>query len=452
MGDKNYHLAGGGPIGLELTQAVARPFMMRWDRLYLDKVKRAGIDMKMYDRYIDDSNQVAVVPLPGSRYDTDSGKVVIDQDSDRTEENDDKRLAGILKSIANDVQMGIQMEDDYPSNNGDGRMPILDMKVWTDNEDGCILYCHYQKPMATTRVMHAQSAQSSSCKMGVHTQEVIRRLLNSSVRLNWNQEVAPIITTYMSRMMTAGYDEKFRKRILEKALNIYDKMRREDAAGVRPLHRPRWWEEEKRIKEKRKKKYSWSTKGGFVAPIFVPSTPNGELARLLKEVADREADAGVRFKIIETGGSTIQSVVQKSNPTETVGCTDRRCIVCKDGTPGRCRQSNINYEIECQLCPDGQRSKYLGESSRNMFTRGMEHESSYRNQNQKSFMLKHQRKKHNGVAGDYTAKVVGSDRDCLTRQVREAVRIRRCQVPVLNGKSEWHQPALWQVQSEIYRG
>ena len=102
--------------------------------------------------------------------------------------------------------------------------------------------------------------------------------------------------------------------------------------------------------------------------------------------------------------------------------------------------------------PDGQRSKYLGESSRNTFTRGMEHETSYRNQNQKSFMLKHQRKKHNGVAGDYTAKVVGSVRDCLTRQVREAVRIRRCQVPVLNGKSEWHQPALWQVNSEIYRG
>ena len=126
--------------------------------------------------------------------------------------------------------------------------------------------------------------------------------------------------------------------------------------------------------------------------------------------------------------------------------------MCSSGTPGNCRKSNINYEIECQQCPDGQRSKYLGESSRNMFSRGLEHESSYRSRKQKSFMNKHQQKEHNGVAGVYTAKVVGSDRDCLTRQVREAVRIRRCQVPVLNGKSEWHQPALFQVQSEIYRG
>jgi hypothetical protein len=33
-------------------------------------------------------------------------------------------------------------------------------------------------------------------------------------------------------------------------------------------------------------------------------------------------------------------------------------------------------------------------------------------------------------------------RDCLTRQVRQAVLIRRSQVPVVNGKSEWRQSAL----------
>ena len=172
------------------------------------------------------------------------------------------------------------------------------------------------------------------------------------------------------------------------------------------------------------------------------------MARLLKDVAETEAEAGVRFKVIETGGRSVKSMAQKSNPTETIGCIDDGCMACKDGRGmgGKCRQSNINYEIECQLCPAGQRSKYLGESSRNMFTRGKEHEANYRNRNQKSFMLKHQRKDHNGVPGVYTAKVVGSDQDCLTRQVREAVRIRRCQVPVLNGKSEW------QVQNEVQRG
>ena len=209
-----------------------------------------------------------------------------------------------------------------------------------------------------------------------------------------------------------------------------------------------------RRRSKEKKKHSWSNKGGHVAPIFVPPTPNGELARILRQVAETEAEAGVSFKIIETGGRTVKSIVQKSNPTETAGCENDRCVACRPGRGegGPCRGSNINYEIECQLCPADKRSKYVGESSRNLFTRGGEHESNYRRRSEKSFMRKHQAKEHQGVAGNYISRVTDMSHDCLTRQVREAVKIRRSHVPVLNGKTEWHQPALWQIQNEIYRG
>ena len=71
----------------------------------------------------------------------------------------------------------------------------------------------------------------------------------------------------------------------------------------------------------------------------------------------------------------------------------------------------------------------------------------FRNRDKKSFMMKHQTEKHQGVAGKFTAKVTGGAQDCLTRQVREAVLIRRCQVPVMNSKTEWHQPALFRVQN-----
>ena len=67
-------------------------------------------------------------------------------------------------------------------------------------------------------------------------------------------------------------------------------------------------------------------------------------------------------------------------------------------------------------------------------------------------MIKHQNNKHNGEEPDYRAKVTARTRDCLTRQVREAVLIRRSQVPVLNEKSEWHQPPLFRVQQEVERG
>ena len=161
----------------------------------------------LYERYIDDSNQVAIVPPPGSKYDTVTENVVRDENNAIEAENEDERLARVLKEIANTIMPEIQMEDDFPSRNSDGKLPILDMKVWMDSQDGCILFEHYEKSMACKKIMHAQSAQSASCKKSVHTQEIVRRLLNCSDKLDWNNSVAPVISKYISRMMQAGYPE-----------------------------------------------------------------------------------------------------------------------------------------------------------------------------------------------------------------------------------------------------
>ena len=94
----------------------------------------------------------------------------------------------------------------------------------------------------------------------------------------------------------------------------------------------------------------------------------------------------------------------------------------------------------------------MGETSRNLYSRAKEHLRNYRTGGEKSFIQKHQVKKHNGEEGFFKATVTVSYIDCLSRQVGEGVSIRRSKTEVLNGKSEWHQPALWRVQSEVYRG
>ena len=158
-------------------------------------------------------------------------------------------------------------------------------------------------------------------------------------------------------------------------------MVKDDQSGLRPIYRPKDWNIEARRKEKFKKRNSWSTKGGYVSPIFGPPTPNGELAQQLRKIADIEAEAGVRFKIVETGGNSVKSRIQKSNPTATEGCTNQQCVACKTekGGGGDCRKGGITYEFECQLCPPDQKSLYIGESSRNLYTRGKEHVDRYRN-------------------------------------------------------------------------
>ena len=97
------------------------------------------------------------------------------------------------------------------------------------------------------------------------------------------------------------------------------------------LYRPKDWNVVARRKQKELKKYDWSNKGGHIAPIFVPPTPNSELVTMLREVADKEAEAGINFKMIETGGMSMRRVLQVSNPMETKGCDESDCLPCKDG-------------------------------------------------------------------------------------------------------------------------
>ena len=78
VGDTIYLQTQGGPIGLELTGAVCRPFMMSWDKRYLKRVKEAGVQMPLYKRYVDDSNQVGRVPSEGSKYNAATKRVDVD--------------------------------------------------------------------------------------------------------------------------------------------------------------------------------------------------------------------------------------------------------------------------------------------------------------------------------------------------------------------------------------
>ena len=158
-------------------------------------------------------------------------------------------------------------------------------------------------------------------------------------------------------------------------------MKVEHDSGVRPLYRPRDWQAEERRINKKKKKNNWSSKGGYIAPIMVPSTPGGELCNILKEVAEMEAkDGGMKFKVVEKGGRSVQREVQKSNPTATPGCSSDDCPACQGGRGdgGNCRKSNVQYEMECLECPETNPTVYVGETARNVYTRGLERFDIYR--------------------------------------------------------------------------
>ena len=422
LGDKMFLQSDGGPIGLQATGAIARAYMMMYDSLYLEAAASAGIEILMYGRYIDDSNQIVV---------------------DDSESEDGENVAARLKVIANNLIEGLEIEDDLPSRHRNNKLPILDMKVHLDT-DGYLIHEHYEKEVSSKLVISARSAHSSNSKRSVHISELVRRMLNTSRRLDWNEYVAPVLQEYMGRMMAAGYSEQYRENILRNAIAVYDSKVVEDSEGGTPLNRPNGYKKTERRKEKKKKRNNWGTKGGHIAPIIIPSTPGGELAKRLRMVAEKEGVPGLRFKVVERGGVTISRQLQKPNPTESPGCGERDCEVCRQpGGGSRCHKNNVTYRYICRKCG----ATYTGETARNLYSRSLEHKK-----NKNSFIRKHQDESHRGEEADFEIKVVGSYKDPLSRQVAEGVLITRCEAENLNSKAEFRQPPIVQVRKELRVG
>ena len=52
----------------------------------------------------------------------------------------------IVNEIANSIEDMIQLTTDFPSKYEDGKVPMLDLKVWM-NKNNNIFYNFYEKPM-----------------------------------------------------------------------------------------------------------------------------------------------------------------------------------------------------------------------------------------------------------------------------------------------------------------
>ena len=121
--------------------------------------------------------------------------------------------------------------------------------------------------------------------------------------------------------------------------------------------------------------------------------------------------------------------------------------MCLEKKSELCNKSNVVYSYTCKKCPET--NKYTGETSRNFYTRDLEHRDK---KNKNSWMHSHQQEKHEGTDPDFEIKVERMYKDPLSRQASEAVYIRRTNGNVLNSKIEFNQPQLYNVRREIMNG
>ena len=192
-------------------------------------------------------------PRAGLKFFESEGRVIQDENIVEQElaVKVDKRCMNLVQKIGNSIHPSISLEVDYPSQHVDGKIPILDLKVWVElrriqsvgeggNEVNVVLHEFYSKDVASKCVINARSALSWSCKRTILTQEVLRILLNCSRELPWETTVSHM-NHMMLRLQYSGYDQNCRTEVVWSALKAYKRMIELDSSGGQPLYRRREW-------------------------------------------------------------------------------------------------------------------------------------------------------------------------------------------------------------------
>ena len=152
---------------------------------------------------------------------------------------------------------------------------------------------------------------------------------------------------------------------------------------------------------------------------------------------------GFLVKVVERSGRSLQSMFPLTKLWEGAPCgRESECITCYQGAEDipNCTKQSVLYENICAICvpgafkkeqvedkdvDPGQPAIYVGETGRSILERGKEHWKSYESGKEDSHMRKHQLILHEGGTAKFVLRMVGSYRTALSRQISEAVRIRR---------------------------
>ena len=219
--------------------------------------------------------------------------------------------------------------------------------------------------------------------------------------------------------------------------------------------------------------------------IFVPHTENSELAKQLKEGDKKIRDiTGNKIKVVERCGVKLKDLLTGKDPWKGKDCGRENCFICATklltgkNLTSDCTSRNVVYEIKCITCEKAElarivgktseekessettnnknipTAKYIGETSRSGYERGLEHLDKLASLSSQSHMLKHMLDKHEDTdfsEVQWGMSILGKKRSAFERQITEAVTIMKesKKHDILNSKAEWSQCSLPRLTSKM---
>ena len=410
---KIYKQEEGGATGLELVGVVASVYMCWWDKQLIERMNNAKLELKMYKRYVDDANVI-----------------VNDLRTDTTDEEVIKKVS----EIANTIDKNIKSTYDYGSKYEDGRLPMLDLKLWIgQNEEGNykILHTHYMKEVSSKFLIHEKSSHPDNIKFNTLVNEGLRILRNCSTHLCW-EECSRHLQHFVHRMQFSGYDHTYRAKVMKKVLDKYDE-KLEELKETGRMYKSRKDQYNERRKKKDKKKTNWYDREKFDGVLYVDVTENSEMMKEMKKACKRNK---LKIKVVEKMSSSVKQEIQRSNPFKIKKCGREDCHICEKDMNIDCRTRGCVYKIRCVECG----KYYIGQTCRCMYDRINEHFNDWINRKDGSVLFDHSRSCHGGEV--FKTKVTITSRcfgDPTSRMISEAVHIDQLSNDrALNSKSEWN--------------
>ena len=256
------------------------------------------------------------------------------------------------------------------------------------------------------------------------------------------------MTSWSMKLKRSGYPTTTRHQVISEAVKKFQKMCEVEDKGGRPIHRAREYQRSARRLAKKNKSTSWhkSSKDKISAPLIIDPTSGG-LTEKLKAACQKFGDSlGLDVSVRVRAGRSVRNDA-KSEPLRKLEWGREDCLCCSTGNPGGCENNSVGYMIECCGCQEaGVVVQYSGETGRNSYSRGLEHQDSLKGEKEDSPLWKHCQLKHDGVKQAFTMKVLRSFSSCLERQVNEGVRITLSQAEeIMNSKNEFHQAPIVRV-------
>ena len=254
-----------------------------------------------------------------------------------------------------------------------------------------------------------------------------------------------VLESWSMKLKRSGYPASTRHQVVRAAVERWEQMCQVEDAGGRLIHRAREWQKAARRLEKEKKVVTWhqGRENQISAPLIIDPTAGDLTKRMKKTCSQFKEESEMRVAVRERAGRKMKADC-KPEPLKQLNCGRETCLCCRSGNPGRCEQNSSGYRISCDTCQlDGSQALYDGETGRNAYARGMEHQDGLKNENENNPLWKHCTLVHGGAKQDFSMEVVGCFKSCLERQVNEAVRITSSKAKhILNSKSEFHQAPL----------